>query len=133
MNFLKETKIAIKDSGHKIKDVMFIGSSDGKLRLDFNAFAKIANFNYDEGFGSQEIAKDLIIYFNDETYIVRGEYDGSIRNISKLRARSRGQFTRLMKVGSPIGVTKTNGSGIYITTVTLTDLKPTIGFSTSTH
>lgn len=77
MNFLKETKMAIKDSGHKIKDVMFIGSSDGKYRLDFNAFAKIANFDYDSGFGSQEIARDLIIYFNDKTYLVRGEYDGS--------------------------------------------------------
>lgn len=29
------------------------------------------------GYGSAAIATDLIIYFKDHTYIVRGEYDGS--------------------------------------------------------
>lgn len=76
-NFLKETIEAIEESGHRVKDVMFVGSSDGKYRLKFPEFAKIADFDYNPGFGSQEIAKDLIIYLKNKTYIARGEYDGS--------------------------------------------------------
>lgn len=77
MNFLKETKNVIKESGHNLKDVMFIGSSNGEYRMNWDKFRDVADFEYDSGFGSQEIAVDLIIYFNDHTYIVRGEYDGS--------------------------------------------------------
>ena len=29
------------------------------------------------GYGASAIATDLIIYFKDHTYIIRGEYDGS--------------------------------------------------------
>lgn len=75
--FKEETEIAIADSGHSVNDVMFIGSSDGKYRLPWSEFEKISDFTYDRGFGAQEIAKDLIIYFKDKTYIARGEYDGS--------------------------------------------------------
>jgi len=75
--FWAETIGAIKDSGHKESDVMFIGSADGKYRLTLPEFKTISQFKYDSGFGGQEIAADLIIYFNDKSYIVRGEYDGS--------------------------------------------------------
>jgi hypothetical protein len=76
-NFLQETINAILNSGHTKKDVMFIGSEDGKLRLNFNDFSRLANFNYDSGYGSPEIPQDLIIYFYDKTYAIREEYDGS--------------------------------------------------------
>ena len=76
-NFLEETEEAILDSGHKIEDVMFIGSSDGEYRLNYEEFKNIADFEYDDGYGGQEIAMDLIIYFKDKTYMKRGEYDGS--------------------------------------------------------
>ena len=76
-NFKEETLEAIKGSGHKESDVMFIGSADGKLRIDIETFKEISDFTYDGGFGGQEIAQDLIIYFNDKSYMVRGEYDGS--------------------------------------------------------
>lgn len=77
MNFLKETKNAIKKSGHKFEDVMFIGSDDGKYRMSWDKFIQRADFEYDNSYGSAKIATDLIIYFKDDTYIVRGEYDGS--------------------------------------------------------
>lgn len=77
MSFLKETICAIKESDHKTSDVSFIGSLDGKYRISFKQFKKIANFDYDSGFGSPKIAIDLIICFKDNTYIKRGEYDGS--------------------------------------------------------
>ncbi len=77
MNFLVETLEVIKDSGHKQSDVMFIGSKDGEYRATMKEFKKLANFEYDDGFGAAEIASDLIIYFKDKSYIGRGEYDGS--------------------------------------------------------
>lgn len=79
MNFLEETKRAIEVSAHTIEQVMFIGSADGKFRMDWATFCETANFEYDNGFGSQVIPKDLIIYFVDKSYCVRDEYDGSER------------------------------------------------------
>lgn len=76
-NFLEETIKEIKDSGHKTKDIMFIGSSNGEYRMSWDKFKEKANFWYDEGYGASKIATDLIIYFNDNTYMIRGEYDGS--------------------------------------------------------
>lgn len=77
MNFKKETYEAIIDSGHKREDVMFIGSLDGKYRINMDEFDKYSDFEYDSGYGAAQIAQDLIIYFYDNTYIRRGEYDGS--------------------------------------------------------
>lgn len=77
MNFKEETYEAIVDSGHKREDVMFVGSSDGKLRMNIDEFDKYSDFEYDSGYGAVKIAQDLIIYFYDNTYIKRGEYDGS--------------------------------------------------------
>ena len=76
-NFKKETYETIKSSGHNREDVMFIGSSDGKYRINMDQFDEISDFEYDPGFGGNEIIDDLIIYFKDKTYIIRGEYDGS--------------------------------------------------------
>ena len=77
MNFKRETLKAIKESGHKLEDVMFVGSKDGKYRMNIEKFKQVSNFEYDSGFGAAAIATDLIIYFKDKSYIVRGEYDGS--------------------------------------------------------
>lgn len=77
MNFLDETLEAIKHSGHTISDVMFIGSYDGKYRMKWDKFKEKADFEYDSGFGSQHIAEDLIVFFYDQTYLTRDEYDGS--------------------------------------------------------
>ena len=77
MNFLNETNDCIKDSGHSIEDIIFIGSSDGEYGCDWNQFESIANFEYDDGFGSQKIPTDLIIVFSDNSTMWRGEYDGA--------------------------------------------------------
>lgn len=76
-NFLEETENSIKKTGHNTDDVMFIGTADGNYRVDWNKFEKIANFEYDCGSGSAEIPTDLIVYFKDNTYMFRWEYDGS--------------------------------------------------------
>lgn len=77
MNFKAETIMAVKESGHSLEDVMFIGSQDGKYRMTMEEFEKYSDFTYDSGYGSVEIPEDLIIYFRDKSYIIRGEYDGS--------------------------------------------------------
>jgi hypothetical protein len=77
MNFLIETQEAIKESGHTTGDVMFVGSDDGRYRMTWGKFSELADFKYDSGLGIPLIASDLIIYFYDNTYIKRIEYDGS--------------------------------------------------------
>lgn len=77
INFLKETLEAIFDSEHNESDVMFVGSDDGEYRMTWEKFKQRANFLYDNGYGAQEIACDLIVYFKDGTYLDRYEYDGS--------------------------------------------------------
>ena len=77
VNFKEETLQAIKGSGHTEEDVMFVGSRDGKYRMNIGKFLKKSDFIYDDGYGSPQIAQDLIVYFKDKSYITRGEYDGS--------------------------------------------------------
>ena len=76
MNFKDETLQAIEESGHKEQDVLFVGSRDGRYRISLEKFKELADFEYYEGFGMQEIASDLIVYFKDKTYLYRTEYDG---------------------------------------------------------
>ena len=76
MNFLEETITKIYASGHSLNDVMFIGTEDGYHRISWSKFEKISDFDYDSGFGCQEIPS-LIVYFKDNTYMFREEYDGS--------------------------------------------------------
>jgi len=50
------------------------------LKVDHNAeayreFLESLNFNYDNGFGRQELYGT--IWMNDGTWLIRGEYDGS--------------------------------------------------------
>jgi hypothetical protein len=77
MNLLKETIEDIQNSGHTIADVHFVGSLDGKYSITWSEFEKLANVDYDNGYGAPEVATDLIIQFTDTTYLQRSEYDGS--------------------------------------------------------
>lgn len=77
INFLKETMEAIKDCGRNVSDVMFVGSENGKYRMAWEKFEQKADFLYDNGYGAQEIAYDLIVCFKDGSYLDRYEYDGS--------------------------------------------------------
>lgn len=77
MNFLEETKDDIKASGHKIEDIIFIGSEESGHSCTWEEFEKLADVQYDSGFGGQEVATDLIIVFSDGAKMWRGEYDGS--------------------------------------------------------
>lgn len=76
-NFLTETNDAIKNSWHKIEDIMFIWDVDWKLRISYKEFENVANFEYDSWYGAAEIPIDLIVYFCDWQYMTRWEYDWS--------------------------------------------------------
>ncbi len=77
MNLLKETINDIERAKLKIEDITFIGSKDGKYRCTWNEFESLANIEYYDGFGGQEIANDLTIVFRNGVICNRHEYDGS--------------------------------------------------------
>ena len=77
MNLLQETKEILKEMGKKESDVLWVGSTDGKYIITFQQFKKLAqSFIYDEGFGAQEVARDLVVVGKD-WWLERSEYDGS--------------------------------------------------------
>lgn len=79
MNLLKETIEDIKQSGHDQNDIIFIGSEFSGYSCTWDEFIKLADHEYDAGFGAQKVATDLVIVFNDGAKMWRREYDGSER------------------------------------------------------
>lgn len=77
MNLLGETKGAISRSGHSTDDVRFVGSRDEKLGIPWSQAEKVLDIDYDDGYGGQEIAADLVVVFTDGGFLCREEYDGS--------------------------------------------------------
>lgn len=76
-NLLSDTTTAINSTGHAPIDIAFIGSADGSYGCTWDEFQKLADFEYDSGYGSAEVPHDLIVIFSDGTHLSRGEYDGS--------------------------------------------------------
>lgn len=76
-NLLLETAEAITNSGHEPKDIIFIGSMRSGHSCTWEEFQTLADRLYDDGFGGQNVASDLIIAFSDGIVMERGEYDGS--------------------------------------------------------
>ena len=77
MNLLQETIGDIKQSGHSPEEIIFIGSEESGHSCTWAEFQKIADVEYDNGFGCQEVASDLVIVFSDGAKMWRHEYDGS--------------------------------------------------------
>jgi hypothetical protein len=77
INLLDETIDAIFDSGHTAKDIVFIGSLESGHSCTWEEFKTLADVEYDDGFGAQKVAYDLVICFSDGTRLWRREYDGS--------------------------------------------------------
>lgn len=74
-NLLEETLQKLKSNGKSKKDVLWCGSSEFGY-FSFNHFIKVANFEYDDGYGSPKVAEDLVIVGKD-FWLERHEYDGS--------------------------------------------------------
>lgn len=76
MNLLKETIEAVKESGHDVADIVYIGNEEG-YSCTWEEFTILADKTYDSGFGAAEVAGDLKIVFGDGSNMWRDEYDGS--------------------------------------------------------
>ena len=77
INFLEETKQEMKRNGLKYTDIIYIGDKQGDYTCSWEEFQQLANFEYDDGFGWQEIKLDLQIIFTKHRAFIRQEYDGS--------------------------------------------------------
>lgn len=76
MNLLKETIEDIAQSGHTIEQIVFIGSRKSGHQCTWAEFVVLADHEYYDGYGAQEVASDLEIVFSDGSTMTRGEYDG---------------------------------------------------------
>ena len=75
MTLLQETLDAINKSGHKVDDIIFIGSEETGHQCSWQEFEELADREYDSGYGSSEVAEDLIIVFSDNNKMWRGGYN----------------------------------------------------------
>lgn len=75
-NLLEETLEALAHEKKSKDDVLWVGSRDGKHVVTWEDFSKIANIDYDSGFGGQEVSSDLVVV-GSEWWLERHEYDGS--------------------------------------------------------
>ena len=75
MNNLKSETIKILNSFNKNpEDIKWIGCKYFKIPI--NQFWKMADRYYDSGYGTQEVAEDLLIV-GEDWWLERNEYDGS--------------------------------------------------------
>jgi len=77
MTLLEETIEDIKRNGHKISDIIFIGSEKSGHSCTWEEFTILANQDYDSGYDAAKVAIDLLIIFSDGSSMYREEYDGS--------------------------------------------------------
>ena len=74
VNLYEETLASLKHKGKTPNDIKWLGTRTHKISWEqFEEVSKKAN--YDWGFGSQKVAKDLIIV-GEDWYMTRDEYDG---------------------------------------------------------
>lgn len=77
MKLVKETIGIIKEEGYSESDIEWVGSKDGEFGMSWDSFKEtFEKIEYDCGYGSQEIAKDLVVVGND-WWLERQEYDGA--------------------------------------------------------
>jgi hypothetical protein len=75
MNLLTETVEKIKEFNKKPEDVLWVGAEEFG-HFTWSDFAELANQEYDEGYGGNEVPMDLVVV-GDGWWLERHEYDGS--------------------------------------------------------
>lgn len=73
VNLKEETKELLKKNNKTLKDIIWFGCEKVELVGDLE---KLLDFQYDSGFGGQEVLEDLILVGKD-FWLERHEYDGS--------------------------------------------------------
>jgi len=74
-NLLQEVLGVFRANDKAPADVRWIGSANGALAISWDAFERIADREYDRGFGHCEVAPDLVIV-GDDWWMERKEYAG---------------------------------------------------------
>lgn len=90
MNLLTETLDYMKEFGKTPDDVLYVkmtkdsglwkkldDSYPDEILVDFNAFASVANHEYNSGYGTHYVNWSTSILFKDNSVMYRWEYDGS--------------------------------------------------------
>ncbi len=73
-NLLEETIEILEENDKTFDDV--IGVCGNEFQISIEDFKLLANREYDDGYGSQEVASDLVVVGKD-FWLERHEYDGS--------------------------------------------------------
>lgn len=82
-NLIKETEEQLKELGYREADVLWVGSRDGKYAMSWADFKdKFKNLEYDDWYGRQEIADDLVVV-GEGWWLERSEYDGAEKWVYK--------------------------------------------------
>tara|TARA_R110000868_G_scaffold234054_3_gene487767 strand:+ start:1798 stop:2109 length:312 start_codon:yes stop_codon:yes gene_type:complete len=85
MNTLQELQETLSDFSKEVSDIKCLTISYeqqtfnlkiGWTEQDWNKLLNDLDFEYHEGYGGQELF-DSIVWFNDGSWLERGEYDGS--------------------------------------------------------
>lgn len=75
MTNLKDETLAILEANQKTPDdIRWIGCKD--FMISMSDFWKLADTEYDDGYGGQEVATDLVVV-GDDWWLERYEYDGA--------------------------------------------------------
>ncbi|EOL45797.1 hypothetical protein [Enterococcus caccae] len=74
MNLLEETTKKLEENGHSLSDIVWVGCPDFKMNLE--QFFILANKAYDNGYGGEETATDLLVV-GEDWWLERHEYDGA--------------------------------------------------------
>lgn len=76
MNLGEETIKALQDKGYNMSDILWIGGQD--FRIPADNFWEVADRTaYNNHYGAQEVALDIIIAMKDGSWFDRSEYDGA--------------------------------------------------------
>ena len=75
VDLIQETKDYLSALGYKKEDIAWIGCRD--FTIPINCFWDSPPQMYDPGYGTEEVATDLVIVFKDNSWIERSSYDGS--------------------------------------------------------
>jgi len=74
MELIEETEQMVKKIG---KPVAWVGSLDGKYAISWVEFLDLGPIEYDSNYGVVEVAVDLVVVFEDNTFMYRGRCGGT--------------------------------------------------------
>lgn len=77
-NLLSETLDVMSKLNLTTDDVVYVGSANGKVDIGgWEGFERLADFSYDDGYGTAEVVTDLVLAFSNGVVLYRTEYDGA--------------------------------------------------------